>query len=571
MANLKEDAQIKTITAAKAQEKLDALKAHVNDLDQVNVKYNNADSVYKKSQATFETSQNAAIDAQKEADKLEQVKESAQNMVDNYQNIADRAKTLLSTANTRLQMAKANLQTAKLVKSQASQTLRSAEDKLLQLKDIESKASANKVSATNEKQRTEQNAELEQQIFEELNNEFLQVKKASDYANQVAQNAQNKLQQLKNIQVQKANEKQKADLASINAQKVVNNVKQLVEEAQNQVNQVQKNLETAQEKAATSRSRLNDLAKVKEFAENRTSQAQSKVDEANAKLQTAKSNLTAAQKALDNIIASENASQQSQHVAPAETGNNQNVVATIDTTPIVVQTNIDKDNNIVSANATPEIQTTLEDTVLQIVSVPENNAGVPVYSIPNGTKVIKTLSLGDKANSTAYTTIANTKWYQIGENEWIKSDEHVKILDNSQTEVQNKSVKTPSAKKVKVTHTAFVYNGKGKLVRKGLKANKIKRGGSVKILGTEIIHGKKYYRIGKNQYIKAINTRISVKGKVKGKKNHKVAVYNKNGRKIKIYVKAGHSYKLNEKRVIKGKTYYKISRKNLWIPASKIR
>lgn len=53
----------------------------------------------------------------------------------------------------------------------------------------------------------------------------------------------------------------------------------------------------------------------------------------------------------------------------------------------------------------------------------------------------------------------------------------------------------------KLTKNAYVYNAKGKRVKKV----KLAKGKKVAILGTKLINGKKYYRIGKNQYIKVAN------------------------------------------------------------------
>lgn len=55
--------------------------------------------------------------------------------------------------------------------------------------------------------------------------------------------------------------------------------------------------------------------------------------------------------------------------------------------------------------------------------------------------------------------------------------------------------------KKKLTKNAYVYNARGKRVGKKV----LKKGKTVKILGTKKIHGKKYYRIGKNQYVRTAN------------------------------------------------------------------
>lgn len=59
-----------------------------------------------------------------------------------------------------------------------------------------------------------------------------------------------------------------------------------------------------------------------------------------------------------------------------------------------------------------------------------------------------------------------------------------------------------STRSVKLTHSAYVYNYKGKRI-KG--ARMLKKGRSVKAYRTKTIHGKKYLYIGNNRYINLAN------------------------------------------------------------------
>ena len=86
------------------------------------------------------------------------------------------------------------------------------------------------------------------------------------------------------------------------------------------------------------------------------------------------------------------------------------------------------------------------------------------------------------------------------------------------------------------------------------------------------IKGQKYYQIGKNQYVKASSViapikKANVKATVKGRKNAKVT---STGKRTRSYLSGKKSYKFTAKRSINGKTYYKVSGRNLWIPASKL-
>ena len=147
-----------------------------------------------------------------------------------------------------------------------------------------------------------------------------------------------------------------------------------------------------------------------------------------------------------------------------------------------------------------------------------------------------------------------------------------KPADVKTTEVtQPTEVNTPS--EVRLTHNAFVYNRQGKLVRKGLHIKLIKRGKSIKNAKIVTIKGKKYYQIGKNEFIKVANTKLSthkIHVKAKIKDNKRIKMYNRSGKFNKHYASPSHTYTFNERAKINGKTYYKIANTNNWIPAKKL-
>lgn len=74
------------------------------------------------------------------------------------------------------------------------------------------------------------------------------------------------------------------------------------------------------------------------------------------------------------------------------------------------------------------------------------------------------------------------------------------------------------------------------------------------------------FQIKSSSKTSKINKHISIKGKA----NHKVKTYNSNGKALKKYVYANHTYKVNRKKTIHGKTYYKIYGKNQWVPSNKV-
>ena len=63
------------------------------------------------------------------------------------------------------------------------------------------------------------------------------------------------------------------------------------------------------------------------------------------------------------------------------------------------------------------------------------------------------------------------------------------------------TVEAASSYKVTLRHNAYVYNYKGKKIRKA----SLKKGKTLKVYRTKKIHGQKYLYIGKHQYIKSAN------------------------------------------------------------------
>ena len=161
-------------------------------------------------------------------------------------------------------------------------------------------------------------------------------------------------------------------------------------------------------------------------------------------------------------------------------------------------------------------------------------------------------------------TIKGKKFYQVGKNEFIKVNNVKKVTE-----------KNASKKLVRVSHNAFIYTKNGKAIKNKLHYKLIKRGHSVKLAKNKvvIIKGKKFYQIGKNEFIKVANTKLSTKAiRLRASlKNHRVAqTYDRSGNLNNHYIKGNHVYNFNEKATINGKTYYKLAWTNNWVPASKL-
>ena len=158
-----------------------------------------------------------------------------------------------------------------------------------------------------------------------------------------------------------------------------------------------------------------------------------------------------------------------------------------------------------------------------------------------------------------------------------KIKQSVSLIDQSSTGATETS---SEFKRIRLTHNAYVYTKSLKIVKhKTHKNTLLKKGHYIKAWNKGkivTIKGNKFYQIGKNRFVRAANTvtrkakRSYVLAVVKGRKNHKVRVYLENGKFAKKYVYGQKTYKLAEKKTIKGKTYYRIYGKKLWVCANKI-
>lgn len=127
---------------------------------------------------------------------------------------------------------------------------------------------------------------------------------------------------------------------------------------------------------------------------------------------------------------------------------------------------------------------------------------------------------------------------------------------------KKKVKKTKTYKKVKLTKLTKVYNKKGKVV------GKLKKKTSVKLLSKkQKLHGKYYYRIGKNKYVLASSLPKKTKKfkQVRVRKNAKV--YNKKGKVVGHLKKKQKVKLLSKKQKLHGKYYYRIG-KNKYVKAS---
>ena len=169
----------------------------------------------------------------------------------------------------------------------------------------------------------------------------------------------------------------------------------------------------------------------------------------------------------------------------------------------------------------------------------------------------------------------STSFYSTSRNNSNSTSSTNQTTTNTSTNVNEGLVQT---KTIRLTHNAYVYTKDLKPVRtKSHRRVLLKKNHYLKALNngkTVTIKSKKFYQIGKNRFIKVSNTvakKRHILATVKARKNHKVRVYLSNGKFAKKYVLGQKTYRLAEKKTIKGKTYYRIYGKKLWIRAQDLK
>lgn len=146
--------------------------------------------------------------------------------------------------------------------------------------------------------------------------------------------------------------------------------------------------------------------------------------------------------------------------------------------------------------------------------------------------------------------IKGVKFYQVGKNQYVK--------------VANTVLQGP--KRLQFKHNAFVYDEKGKLVKKHGKSVLLPKNKWVSALNNADkfkVNGVTYYKLADHQYIKVANTVVQPAKKLK--LTHNAFVYDQNGKRVKKskLLKEGTVLSaLNgaEKFKLKNKTYYQVGK-----------
>ncbi|QGT62047.1 S8 family serine peptidase [Lactobacillus delbrueckii] len=141
----------------------------------------------------------------------------------------------------------------------------------------------------------------------------------------------------------------------------------------------------------------------------------------------------------------------------------------------------------------------------------------------------------------------------------VEADKSVEVKAGN---VEQAEKDADTYKKVKLTKLTKVYNKKGKVV------GKLKKKTSVKLLSKkQKLHGKYYYRVGKNRYILASNLPKKTKKVKQVRARNNAKVYNKKGKVVGHLKKKQKVKLLSKKQKLHGKYYYRIG-KNRYVNAN---
>ena len=167
---------------------------------------------------------------------------------------------------------------------------------------------------------------------------------------------------------------------------------------------------------------------------------------------------------------------------------------------------------------------------------------------------------GAKLNAYGLITIKGVSYYSIGDGNYIKASNVATVDGKKATTATTSSTKKDTtktdkktttkkdttnnttttstnddseAKSIELSHNSYVYDKNGKRIKS---AGTLKKGSKVSYVSLDTINSKKYYNLGKGQYIKAANAKATTPAKKNNKHvelSHNSYVYDKNGKRIK--------------------------------------
>lgn len=179
---------------------------------------------------------------------------------------------------------------------------------------------------------------------------------------------------------------------------------------------------------------------------------------------------------------------------------------------------------------------------------------------------------GASLQSSGTVTIKGKVYYNIGNGNFIKAANVATV--NGKKAPKVKASSKSKLKSVTLSHNSYVYDKKGKRIKN---VKTLKKDAVVPYVGTKTIKGKKYYNLGKGQYIKASNVvtpeeDAPVKEDTYIKLIKNSIIYNEDGEKPSdsTTLSKGAEYIALDAKEINGKWYYQIGTTDVgtqWIRA----
>lgn len=392
----------------------------------------------------------------------------------------------------------------------------------------------------------------------------------------------------------------------------VQTAQKAVNDAQNVVNDDQSNLNKLQNAQDNAQSTVDALNKAISDTQKAISDTNKQINDDQTELSKQKSNLSQAQDRLKALTASQDQKVKNFNTAVTNQKSAENALteaqSNLDKATNALNTVKDKLENLqtvakTKAEAVKKVQdelTVAQKRVEDLKNAPQilaqaNDAQAKAQKEYDAAKKVadeaqaqlnkleSAKSTADAQVSTAQaeydTALANLKAAEDKLANAKKALEQIKQSEALLDQTSTTSTESSSEfKRIRLTHNAYVYTKAFKVVKyKNHKNIVLKKGHYIKAWNKGkivTIKGKKFYQIGKNRFVKVANTinkraeKNYVLATVKGRKNHKARVYLANGKFAKKYVYGQKTYKLAEKKIIKGKTYYRIYGKKLWVRAS---
>ncbi|RVU70085.1 MULTISPECIES: SLAP domain-containing protein [Lactobacillus] len=193
--------------------------------------------------------------------------------------------------------------------------------------------------------------------------------------------------------------------------------------------------------------------------------------------------------------------------------------------------------------------------------------------------------IGKTAQLSAFgtTTINGALYFDIGNGNYIKAANVATVNGKKNKNAKPAKTTKPAASTsssasdttdVELTHNAYVYDKNGKRIKS---AKTLKKGAKVSYYSTKKIKGKKYYYLGKGQYVKTANAKPVLTAEDEdadvstAKVLHNAYVYDKKGKRIKTAktLKKGAKVSYYSTKKIDGKKYIYLG-KGQYVKASNL-